>query len=351
MLSPPSTDQNRTSPTSLTYSVLKDSSNFHSLSASTWVLVNRGQATPDLFSTYVTQPDASLPGFSNHRKDSNVPTGSSGSLNNELQSHTRPLASAADDGVSFPTSESTPESGRWQASCERGTSETLLSTQSTPSDADRVTETSITNCSATSEAGLPPGSGSNVLREDLSQVLARGISRSSQVDLLQVYLMEPGPWIEALDSERHFTVKDVHHMMNCISWRAAALALSCRHKNLSNQSYPSRLSLELYQDAVKSMIGYRSRDDDSGVLASGVLLAVYEMMTAEYVDWWRHLEGCTGLFLSHGWNASTGGLVSSCFWAYVRSGKYSSSSIRAATDEHHRHLGCLLQRKDHSNQS
>lgn len=148
--------------------------------------------------------------------------------------------------------------------------------------------------------------------------------RSADIELLRVYLAEPGPWIEALDSERHFTIKELHRMLGCPPWRAAALALASRFKDVTDADYSAGISLELYQTAVKELISYEPTDDTSGALAAAVILFVYEMMAVEYVEWWRHLQGCAGIFLSHSWNGSTGGLVSSSFWAYVRSGKSSA---------------------------
>lgn len=144
----------------------------------------------------------------------------------------------------------------------------------------------------------------------------------SEISLLQTYLQEPGPWIEAVDSDRHFTVFGLPHMIACPPFRSAALALSSRFRDCTDSSYPAHKSLDLYQKSVKELIRYRPMDDDAGALAAAVLLYVYEMMTVSQVDWQRHLRGCAGLFLSHGWNGSTQGLVGSCFWAYVRSGTY-----------------------------
>lgn len=141
-----------------------------------------------------------------------------------------------------------------------------------------------------------------------------------EVSLLRIYLEEPGPWIEACDSERHFTVMNIPHMIACPPFRSAALALASRFKHCTDTSYSAHRSLDLYQKAVRELIRCRPMDDDTGVLAAAVLLFVYEMMTVSDVDWRRHLQGCAGLFLSNTWNGSTKGLIGSCFWAYVRSG-------------------------------
>jgi len=136
----------------------------------------------------------------------------------------------------------------------------------------------------------------------------------SDIELLRVYLREPGIWVEALDSARHFTIVDMQHMMNCLPFKSAALALASTIKDMTDASCPAYKSLELYQKAITDLIRCRPMDDDGGVLAAAVLLFVYEMMAAKDVNWRRHLQGCAGMFLSHNWNGSTPGLVGSCFW-------------------------------------
>jgi hypothetical protein len=142
------------------------------------------------------------------------------------------------------------------------------------------------------------------------------------IELLKVYLVETGPWIEACDSARHFTVVELQHMIVCPPFRSAALALASKFKECTDPTYPAHRSLHLCQKAVRELIRCLPADDYTGVLAAAVLLFVYELVTVSLVDWRRHLQGCASLFASRGWNGSTGGLVGSCFWAYVRSGNY-----------------------------
>lgn len=41
-------------------------------------------------------------------------------------------------------------------------------------------------------------------------------------------------------------------------------------------------------------------------------------MTVTYLDWRRHVQGCASIYSHNGWNGSTGGLISGCFWDYAR---------------------------------
>ena len=143
-----------------------------------------------------------------------------------------------------------------------------------------------------------------------------------EMGLIQNYTSQCASWFESTDSERHFSVKEIHYMMRCGPWRAAAIAISSRQRDLSDQTHPYQLSLELYQNAVKTLIEEVAPGKvESGVLAGCVLLTVYEMMSVTYSDWERHLEGCAGIFRANNWNGSTGGLVGCCFWAYARIGE------------------------------
>ncbi|KAH8812960.1 hypothetical protein F5884DRAFT_786808 [Xylogone sp. PMI_703] len=144
------------------------------------------------------------------------------------------------------------------------------------------------------------------------------ITPEEEASLVQSYLQHVGRWMENSDPDRHFTLKCVHEIISDDTCKASILAISSRYQTFTNSNYPSRLSLELYQNAVQKLLNSSLIRTDCGTLVSCVLLAVYEMMTSKYSDWLRHLEGCAALLRSNGWNASTGGLVSSCFWSYAK---------------------------------
>lgn len=167
-------------------------------------------------------------------------------------------------------------------------------------------------------------------QEDASEVLcdpsgdksaATELTLQEETTLIQAYLQHVGQWMENSDPDRHFTLKCVHQLLGDSTCRASILAISARFKYLTDSSYSSRSSLELYQKAVQKLINSSQARNDCGILASCVLLAVYEMMTSKYSDWLRHLQGCAALLKLNGWTASTGGLVTSCFWSFAKVGE------------------------------
>ncbi|OQV00869.1 Fungal specific transcription factor domain-containing protein [Cladophialophora immunda] len=145
------------------------------------------------------------------------------------------------------------------------------------------------------------------------------LTREEEVPFVQEYLRYVGRWMENSDPLRHFTVRNVHELLDNSLCRACILALSARYKYSTESSCSSRLELQLYQNALQKLINSATVEQATcATLVSCILLAVYEMMTSKYSDWLRHLEGCAAILTSKGWNASTGGLVSSCFWSYAK---------------------------------
>lgn len=158
-----------------------------------------------------------------------------------------------------------------------------------------------------------------------SQIVVDSLAGDKEMLLLQTYLQECAQWFDAVDGQRHYARKNVTRMMSCPPWRAAALAVSAKHLELTQKnSQPAEsLSLHLYQLAVQLAIDSISgRFDCVGTTAGCVVLAVYEMMTVTYHDWRRHLQGCTSIYLHNRWNGDSMGLIRASFWNYARIGKF-----------------------------
>lgn len=157
-----------------------------------------------------------------------------------------------------------------------------------------------------------------------SQIVVDALAGSKEMQLLQTYLQQCAQWFDALDGQRNYARKNVTRMMSCPPWRAAALAVSAKHLELTqkNAQTAEPLSLHLYQLAVQLAIDSISgRFDCVGTTAGCVVLAVYEMMTVTYHDWRRHLQGCTSIYLHNRWNGDSMGLIRASFWNYARIGK------------------------------
>ncbi|KAF7593985.1 hypothetical protein BBP40_010382 [Aspergillus hancockii] len=138
--------------------------------------------------------------------------------------------------------------------------------------------------------------------------------------LISSYLRETGNWCETTDSQMQFTVQSVHSMMASATFAAAAMSLASRQLDHIEQRQHS-VTLELYQYTIRLLIGQGPGEADASVLATCILLCVYEMMASNVSEWRRQLKSCAGLLQAKGWNGSSKGIVESCSWAFARIGE------------------------------
>ncbi|KAK1854127.1 alkaline phosphatase family protein [Colletotrichum chrysophilum] len=143
------------------------------------------------------------------------------------------------------------------------------------------------------------------------------VSKTEQAHLMTAYLRETGTWCETTDSEKHFTVKSIHSMMESRAFVAAAQALSSRQVD-TLRGRQRQTALELYQYTIRLLIYQDPSEADTSILATCTLLCVYEMMASSVSEWRRHLNGCAGLLKSRNWKGCSKGIIKSCFWAFAR---------------------------------
>ncbi|KAF4443600.1 alkaline phosphatase family [Fusarium acutatum] len=161
----------------------------------------------------------------------------------------------------------------------------------------------------------------------LGQAISRGVSpqpeprfpvsQSIKVHLMSAYIRETATWCETTDSEMHFSAKSIHQMMDSKPFVAAAMSLASRQLDVI-QGRTRHITLELYQYAIRLLLGHDPAEADSCILATCTILCVYEMMASSVSEWRRHLKGCAGLLRMRKWNGNSMGIVKTCFWAFAR---------------------------------
>ncbi|GKT81212.1 alkaline phosphatase family protein [Colletotrichum tofieldiae] len=136
-----------------------------------------------------------------------------------------------------------------------------------------------------------PFSLGQAILEDVSPLpeLDLPISKPEQSRLMIAYLRDTGTWCETTDSDKHFTVKSIHHMMGSKAFVAAALSLSSRQQD-TIRGRQGQTALELYQHTIRLLIHQDPSEADASVLAACTLLCVYEMMASDVSEWRRHLK-------------------------------------------------------------
>ncbi|CVK92166.1 uncharacterized protein FPRN_09784 [Fusarium proliferatum] len=161
----------------------------------------------------------------------------------------------------------------------------------------------------------------------LGQAISRGVtpqpeprfpvSQSIKVHLMSAYIRETATWCETTDSEMHFSAKSIYQMMDSKPFVAAAMSLASRQLDVIH-GRTRHVTLELYQYAIRLLLGHDPAEADSCILATCTILCVYEMMASSVSEWRRHLKGCAGLLRMCKWNGNCKGIVKTCFWAFAR---------------------------------
>uniref|UniRef100_A0A0D2XFK0 Zn(2)-C6 fungal-type domain-containing protein n=1 Tax=Fusarium oxysporum (strain Fo5176) TaxID=660025 RepID=A0A0D2XFK0_FUSOF len=147
----------------------------------------------------------------------------------------------------------------------------------------------------------------------LGQAISRGVSpqpeprfpvsQSIKVHLMSAYIRETATWCETTDSEMHFSAKSIHQMMDSKPFVAAAMSLASRQLDVI-QGCTRHITLELYQYAIRLLLGHDPAEADPCILATCTILCVYEMMASSVSEWRRHLKGCAGLLRMRKWNGN-----------------------------------------------
>jgi hypothetical protein len=115
------------------------------------------------------------------------------------------------------------------------------------------------------------------------------VPEDQTLDLVTAYLAETATWCDTTDSFRHFAVLSAHDMLETGVFKAAALALASRQLSMVGRM-DEDIPLQCYQYTIQLLIQQDPSHTNSCVLATCILLCVYEMMASNITDWRRHLK-------------------------------------------------------------
>ena len=123
------------------------------------------------------------------------------------------------------------------------------------------------------------------------------------------------------DAKQHFGTKVPILAQSSTPLVYAMLAISARQMERQKKKSGYHDSLQLYQEAIRSLTpNLLARDPN--IMATCVILCVLEMMSASPWNWRKHLDGCAALLSSHSIHGFSGGLLQAVFWCYARMGKW-----------------------------
>lgn len=151
------------------------------------------------------------------------------------------------------------------------------------------------------------------------------VSTGERIVWLKNYLDEVAPWLDMFDAKQHFGIKVPILAQSSTPLVYAMLAISARQMERQKKQSGYHDSLQLYQEAIRSLTpNLLARDPN--IMGTCVILCVLEMMSASPWNWRKHLDGCAALLSSHSIHGFSGGLLQAVFWCYARMGTPTGSS-------------------------
>jgi hypothetical protein len=161
--------------------------------------------------------------------------------------------------------------------------------------------------------------GNSTSREPPS-FIRRIMSTGRRIMWLKNYINEVAPWLDMFDEQQAFGREVPILAKSSAPLAYAMLAISARQMEREKKLEGDLDSLQLYQEAIRSLTPQlQSRDPNT--MATCVILCCLEMMSAAPRNWRRHLDGCAALFSSYGINGFSSGLPQAVFWCYARMGE------------------------------
>ncbi|KAJ5939268.1 hypothetical protein N7466_002402 [Penicillium verhagenii] len=164
---------------------------------------------------------------------------------------------------------------------------------------------------------LPHGTSHFAQKLSMKQYSVAYLTDPEQISLLQLFVEEVGPWIDSMDSMRHFTQILPLHAIDEPLLLKALVACGARHASLADPSYGEEKVSHYYDAANQGLLHSLQDPDRDSVLCATValLLSIYEMMSSQPLT--KHTSGSRALVRECGWTAKTPSLGGSCFWVSV----------------------------------
>lgn len=117
------------------------------------------------------------------------------------------------------------------------------------------------------------------------------IPEDEMYSLILSYCAETATWCDTTDHLKHFSVLSAHNMLDIKVFKAAALALAARQMSVLGR-IEEDIALKCYQYTIRLLIQQHPDQIDQHILATCILLCVYEMMASDIPEWRRHLKVC-----------------------------------------------------------
>jgi hypothetical protein len=158
------------------------------------------------------------------------------------------------------------------------------------------------------------------------------LSTEEEIHLMQAFIDGVAIWMDAFDREKHFA-NVVPYMVFKTPMLLNAL-LACGAKHLALMGAQDDEKAQHYYGIAASLLLSRQQErnrDPSKCTVAAVVLSAYDVMSDDPARRMRNIATTRALIKQRGWDASTGGLGTACFWVNVSMDVISSLSFSHTT--------------------
>lgn len=162
--------------------------------------------------------------------------------------------------------------------------------------------------------------------------------KDHEFDIFQRFVTGISLWIDLFDARRHFSTLIPHLALHNEGLMKAVLALGARHlsikpKHSGEASLDRTSAVQYYYETLQylqSAMRFTSYKNSDELLATVLVVSMYEMIDGAGKGWERHLKGVFWIQRSREINGESGGLEQAVWWAWLR------QDVWAAFREHRR---------------
>jgi hypothetical protein len=135
---------------------------------------------------------------------------------------------------------------------------------------------------------------------------------------MEVFVDEVGVWMDCFDTQQHFSQEVPFRALKTPMLLNALLACGVLHLSMTDQEQYETASI--YYDTATSQLLRNLQNPERNTeecATAAVVLNVYEAMTDKPAHRMSHVAGARALIKECGWNATSSGIGSACFWLNV----------------------------------
>lgn len=162
--------------------------------------------------------------------------------------------------------------------------------------------------------------------------------KDHEFDIFQRFVTGISLWIDLFDARKHFSTLIPHLALHNQGLMKAVLALGARHlsikpKHSGEANLDRTAAVQYYYETLQylqSAMRFTSYKNSDELLATVLVVSMYEMIDGAGKGWERHLKGVFWIQRSREINGESGGLEQAVWWAWLR------QDVWAAFREHRR---------------